>query len=141
MRSTVVQLRINVNDGAAFAPMNMEQLAAHYQLVELPLKAYSAAEGYRSNLKLHVTPKWGKHSLSTIKSVAVEGWLRNFKTAKGQPASPGTKTKIRNLMSALFSHAIRYSGHRRTQSLPSAPRPNGFAPQTFSLLRSSRHCC
>jgi hypothetical protein len=43
MRSTVVQLRINVNDGAAFAPMNMEQLAAHYQLVELPLSSCISA--------------------------------------------------------------------------------------------------
>ena len=62
----IVQLRINVNEGAAFAPINMEQLAAHYQLVELPLKAYSTAEGYRSYLSLHITPKWGKHSISEI---------------------------------------------------------------------------
>jgi integrase len=34
--------------------------------------------------------------------------LRNLKKINGQPASPGTKTKIRHLMSALFAHAIRY---------------------------------
>jgi len=104
----VMQIRVDVNEGAAFAPMTVEQLAAHYQLVELPLKAHSTAEGYKSYLALHVTPKWGKHSLSSIKSVEVESWLRNLKKISGQPASPGTKTKIRNLMSALFSHAIRY---------------------------------
>lgn len=74
----------------------------------LPLKAYSTSEGYRNYLTLHVLPKWGKHTLSAIKSVEVEGWLRNLKKVNGQPASPGTKTKIRNLMSALFAHAIRY---------------------------------
>src|ERR1039458_7205325 len=37
----VMQLRVNVNDGAAFAPMNMEQLVAHYKRLELPLKAHS----------------------------------------------------------------------------------------------------
>jgi integrase len=103
----VMRFRVEVNEGAAFAPMNMEQLAAHYQSVELPLKAHSTAEGYKSFLKLHVIPNWGKHALSAIKSVEVEAWLRNLKKINGQPASPATKAKIRNLMSALFSHAIR----------------------------------
>ncbi len=65
-------------------------------------------KGYKNYLTLHIVPKWGKHSLSAIKSVEVESWLRSFKKSNGQPASPGTKTKIRNLISALFSHAIRY---------------------------------
>jgi hypothetical protein len=104
----VAQLRVDVNDGAAFAPMNLEQLAAHYQRVELPQKAHSTAEGYKNYLTLHIVPKWGKHSLSAIKSVEVETWLRNLKKVNGKPASPGTKTKIRNLMSALFAHAIRH---------------------------------
>ncbi len=104
----VTQPRVNVNDGAAFAPMNLEQLVAHYRRVELPLKAHSTAEGYKNYLTLHIVPKWGNSSLSAIKSVEVESWLRSFKKLNGQPGSPGTKTKIRNLMSALFSHAIRY---------------------------------
>jgi hypothetical protein len=33
---------------------------------------------------------------------------RDLKKINGQPASPGTKTRIRNLMSALFADAIRY---------------------------------
>ena len=31
-----------------------------------------------------------------------------MKKVNGEPASPGTQTKIRNLFSALFTHAIRY---------------------------------
>jgi integrase len=136
----IVQLRINVNEGAAFAPINIEQLAAHYQLVELPLKAHSTAEGYRSYLNLHVTPTWGKHSLSAIKSVQIEGWLRNLKKIDGQPASPGTKTKIRNLMSALFSHAIRYEWAAINPITPvrtSAKRlrtPDILTPEEFQAL-------
>ena len=136
----VIQLRVDVNEGAAFAPMNLEQLAAHYQRVELPLKAYSTAEGYKSYLALHVVPKWGKHSLSAIKSVEVESWLRNFKKINGQPASPGTKTKIRNLMSALFSHAIRYgwaSTNPITAVRTSAKRvrtPDILSPEEFQAL-------
>ena len=104
----VAQLRVDVNDGASFAPMNLDQLVTHYKRVELPLKAHSTAEGYKNYLTLHIVPKWGKHSLSAIKSVEVETWLRNLKKVNGKPASPGTRTKICNLMSALFAHAIRY---------------------------------
>jgi integrase len=103
----VMQLRVEVNEGAAFAPIKVEQLVAHYQIAELPLKAHSTAEGYKSFLKVHVIPRWGKCALSAIKSVEVEGWLRDLKNTTGRPASPATKTKIRNLMSAVFSHAIR----------------------------------
>jgi integrase len=104
----IAQLRVDVNDGAAFAPMNLEQLVAHYLRIELPEKAYSTQEGYKSYLALHVLPKWGKHSLASIKSVAVEAWLRGLKKVDGQLASPATKAKIRNIMSALFAHAKRY---------------------------------
>ncbi len=109
----VAQLRVDINQGAEHAPMNVEQLAVHYQEIELPSKAYSTQEGYKNYLKLHVLPKWGQHSLSAVKAVKVEAWLRGLKTAKGKTASPGTKTKVRNLMSALFSHAIRYEWSSR----------------------------
>lgn len=104
----VSQLRIAVNEGAAFAPIDMEQLAAHYNNVELPSKAHLTRAGYTNFLSTHVLPKWGKHSLSAVKSVGVEAWLRRLKRIDGQPASPATNAKIRNLMSALFSHAIRH---------------------------------
>jgi integrase len=104
----VSQLRVAVNEGSSFAPMNLEQLAAHYKNVELPSKAHSTQDGYKNFLSTHILPKWGKHSLSAVKSVEVETWLRGLKRQDGQPASPATKAKIRNLMSALFSHAIRH---------------------------------
>jgi len=95
----VMQLRVDIKEGAAFAPMNLEQLASHYKRVELPLKAHSTAEVSKSFLKLYIIPRWGNHALSEIKSVEVEGWLRSLKRMDGKPASPATKTKIRNLMS------------------------------------------
>lgn len=136
----VTQLRVDVNDGAAFAPMNMEQLAAHYQRVELPSKAYSTQEGYKNYIEIHVLPQWGKHSLSAVKSVEVEAWLRALKTSKGKLASPGTRTKIRNLMSAMFSHAIRYEWAARnpiTAVRTSSKRlrtPDILAPEEFQAL-------
>ncbi len=136
----VAQFRVDVNEGAAFAPRNLEQLAAHYQRVELPSKAHSTAEGYKNYLTLHIVPKWGKHNLSAIKSVEVESWLRKLKKVNGQPTSPATQTKIRNLMSALFSHAIRYEWAARnpiTAVRTSAKRlrtPDILMPEEFQAL-------
>ncbi len=103
----VTQLRIDVNEGAAFAPMNIEQLAAHYKSNELPDKAYSTQESYTSSIDDHIVPHWGTMALSSIKGVDVETWLKKLKRLDGEPASPALKSKIRNVMSAIFSHAIR----------------------------------
>jgi integrase len=104
----LAQLRVDINEGAEFAPMNVEQLAAHFKHVELPLKAHSTNESYKNFLNLYIVPRWGNQTLASLKSVEVENWLRGLKKQDGGSASPATKTKIRNLMSALFSHAIRY---------------------------------
>lgn len=136
----VAQFRVDVNEGAAFAPMNLDQLAAHYQRIELPSKAHSTSVGYKSYLDLHIIPRWGKHSLSAIKAVEVELWLRHLKKADGKPAIPATQTKIRNLMSALFSHAVRYEWAARnpiTAVRTSAKRlctPDILTPQEFQRL-------
>lgn len=45
----------------------------------------------------------GNKYLHDIKAVAVEHWLRNL-----SELSNGSKCKIRNIMSGIFSHAIRY---------------------------------
>ncbi len=44
----------------------------------------------------------GDHNIDQVRSVAVEEWLDSVKRAKG------TKAKIRNIMSAIFHHAMRY---------------------------------
>lgn len=53
-------------------------------------------------LRKWILPIWGKQYLHAIKSVAIEEWLRSL------PLADGSKAKIRNIMSAVFSHAIRY---------------------------------
>ena len=44
----------------------------------------------------------GSFRLTGVRMVAVEDWLNSLSLA------PGTRSKIRNILSALFSHAIRY---------------------------------
>jgi integrase len=105
----VAQLRVNVNSGATFAPMNLEELVNHYKLNELPENhSFSTQYGYENLLNTQILPKWGTCRLAEIKSTKVENWLRDLKKIKdGKPASPSYRSKIRNLMSTLFSHAIR----------------------------------
>ena len=136
----VARLRADINDGAAFAPMNVEQLATHYQSVELPLKAHATKESYKNFLETQIIPRWGHVSLSSIKSVEVESWLCKLRRKDGQKVSPATGAKIRNVMSALFSHAIRYDWASRNPITPvrtSAKRlrtPDILSPEEFQAL-------
>jgi len=49
-----------------------------------------------------ILPRWRSYKLSEVKTVAVEEWLGSLSLAAG------TKAKLRNIMSTLFNHAIRY---------------------------------
>jgi len=65
-------------------------------------KAFSTRTAYTIYLRNWIVPAWGDRRLSDVRTVAVEEWLH------GLSLSNGSKAKIRNLMSALFNHAIRY---------------------------------
>lgn len=99
----VLSLRSNINSGVR-APETVNDLVAHYRKHELTTerKAYATVEAHESYLTLHILPKWGERKLSEVKTVAVEQWLESLSLA------PATKTKIRNIMSAVWSHGIRH---------------------------------
>jgi integrase len=96
-------LRANINSGVR-SPETVNELIAHYLKHELipERKAFSTVEVNGSFLKLYVASKWGTFRLSAIRTVAVEQWLHSL------PHSPATRTKIKAVFSAIFSHAIRY---------------------------------
>jgi hypothetical protein len=63
---------------------------------------------YKAFLARWVRPAWGSLNIRGVRTTAVEHWLRQLIRADGSPMAPPTKAKIRNLMSTLFNHAIRY---------------------------------
>jgi integrase len=63
---------------------------------------------YKAFLGRWVKPAWGSLNIRGVRTTAVEHWLRQLVRADGNPMAPSTKAKIRNLMSTLFNHAIRY---------------------------------
>ena len=103
-------LRIDANHEAPHTesgPRTVAELIAHYRLKELAgdnqgRKAFSTRAAYECYLNAWVLPRWGTYRIDQVKPVAVEAWLDGIKRANG------TKAKIRNLMSAVFQHAMRY---------------------------------
>jgi len=103
-------LRIDANQQtpqSESGPSTIAELVAHYRLKELAgdsngRKAFSTRDGYECYLDNWILPRWQDHKLNQVKPVAVEAWLDSIKRARG------TRAKIRNIMSAVFHHAMRY---------------------------------
>jgi integrase len=86
-------------------PRTIAELVEHYrekEMTEDSNKSFSTRTAYAVYLRNWIEPKWGTFALSDMRTVAVEDWLRTL------ALSNGSKAKIRNLMSALFNHAMRY---------------------------------
>jgi integrase len=94
-------LRANINRESR-SPRTVAELVTHYHKHELPTKTPYTAEVYAGYLKTWILPQWTENSLSDVKAVAVEAWLKTLTLA------PGTKAKLRNLMHAIFNHAMRW---------------------------------
>jgi integrase len=102
-------LRLNANrqadDGAP--PQTFRMLGEHYRLKEMPIdsqegKTRGTKLVYNSVLKYHLVPRWGSFPLRRIRTIEVEDWLRSLKLAAA------SKAKIRNVMSMVMRHAIRW---------------------------------
>jgi integrase len=92
---------------AALVQITMKELVDHFSEHEQVDKgeegrAYSTRDRCESVLNCWILPRWGKTAIDQVRTVAVEDWLRSIPRAKG------TRSKIRNTMSALYNHAIRW---------------------------------
>jgi integrase len=86
--------------------MTLGEAWGHFQANELRDpdvdRSPTTIQSYLDYFRSRIIPKWKNVALDDIKSVAVEKWLRSLDLA------PASKAKIRNHMSALFSHCIRH---------------------------------
>jgi integrase len=93
-------------------PILLGNLIDHYLHTRLlaPDTAYSEATKivYRQFLDLWIRPSWGTTNIRDIRTVDVESWLSRLRLNNGNAMASGTKAKIRNLLSVIFNHAIRY---------------------------------
>ena len=98
---------INANDiRVRNESITLNDLSMHYQQRELVARnlriSHSTKRIYGGYLKKWIEPRCGSYALSNIRSVEVELWLKNLNLA------PGSRCKIRNVMSLLFNHGRRY---------------------------------
>ena len=97
-------------------------------------KTYSTQYAYEVYLNNWILPRWKSYRISDVKAVDVEAWLKTI------PLARGSKAKIRNIMSALFSHAIRWEWTDKnpiTQVRQSAKRirtPDVLTPVEITAL-------
>jgi integrase len=118
-------LRANINmetPRAQIQAISFETLVEHYRLKEMEEssgKTFATCETYEGYLRKWILPRWKSYRLRDVKSVAVEEWLKTL------PLSNGSRAKIRNIMHAIFNHAIRwewYSQNPITRVRQSAKR-------------------
>jgi integrase len=116
-----LRLEINVQTPRQqLQEISIETLVEHYRQHEMPdifykkkelpeavaedenRKSYATQDTYEGYLKKWILPRWKSYRLPDVKAVQVEQWLKSI------PLAPGSKAKIRNIMSALYSHALRW---------------------------------
>jgi len=97
-------LRLTINDETRrkCLPRTVNELWQHYLSEEWPLKEITTQDTYSANVRTWILPRYGSKRLEEIHTPEVEKWLREVNRANG------TKAKIRNVFSALYSHAVRW---------------------------------
>lgn len=125
VKREVENLRAAINAASdRIGKITIQELWGHFQKEELYRLRDGEPEGgethrspttidcYLDNFRLHIIPKWGDTYVNELKTVAVEKWLGGLKFLHHQrgevPMAPGTKAKLRNQLSCLYSHAIRH---------------------------------
>lgn len=102
-----MQLEINKEAPAGiYKPLSIGQLVIHYRETELsdtnPHKTAGTKSVYGTHFDTHILPKWQGYRLQDVRAVSVESWLGQL------PLAPATRSKTRNILSALYEHAMRY---------------------------------
>jgi integrase len=103
--------------------MTVEGAWGHFQANELEDpgsdRSPTTIATYRDYFKQYIIPHWRDVAVDDVKAVAVEKWLRSL------PYADATKAKIRNHLSALFSHLIRWELHSRLNPIASVRQGSG----------------
>ncbi len=97
----------------------------------------STQDAYLVYGKNWILPRWGDFFLEEIKTIEVERWLR------ATAVTDGTKAKIKCVMSAVFSHAVRWEfcGHNPISSGIPVRSGGKRGPSTGVRVSAKRQKC
>ena len=107
-QKAVAALRADINaenPRTSLTPISVQTLIEHYREKELGTncsKTRKTQVTYEGYFNKWILPRWGSYRVTEVKAVAVQQWLRSLKYANG------SKAKARNIMSAVFNHAVRW---------------------------------
>ncbi|MGB8918950.1 MAG: site-specific integrase [Candidatus Sulfotelmatobacter sp.] len=107
-QKAVAALRADINaenPRTSLTPISVQTLIEHYREKELGAncsKTRKTQVTYEGYFNKWILPRWGSYRVTEVKAVAVEQWLRSLSYANG------SKAKARNIMSAVFNHAVRW---------------------------------
>jgi integrase len=86
--------------------LTVAELCDHFEQRELSeqnaWRSYATKRIYKAYLNRWIRPHWQRYTLTEVRTMQVESWLRSLPLARSSCA------KIRNLLSVLFNHACRY---------------------------------
>src|SRR5579864_305660 len=101
----VDQLRCRLNESkqaSSLKPMTFGELINHYLDHELPRLSKSARIGNKSYIKNWIEPAWYGRLADSMKTMQIQEWLDKVERPDG------TKLKIKNVLSTIFSHGVRW---------------------------------
>jgi len=82
--------------------MTFGELVNHYLNHELPNKSKSTCKTNKLYIKNWINPAWNGCTANEMKTMELESWLHSIERPDG------TKLKIKGIMSAIFSHGVRW---------------------------------
>jgi integrase len=99
------RLRCRLNEqkqSLSLKSLRFGELINHYLDHELPRLSKSARKGNQSYIKNWIEPNWHGHLAGGMKTMQIQEWLDKVERPDG------TKLKIKNVLSAIFSHGVRW---------------------------------
>jgi len=98
-----LRCRLNENkQSLSLVAMTFGELVNHYLNHELPRLSKSARKANRSYIKNWIEAYWHGHLACNMKTMQIQEWLDRIQRPDG------TKLKIKNVLSAIFSHGVRW---------------------------------
>lgn len=135
----VEHLRMKINSDnpqQQFHSVTVGALIDRYLAEEISARVREdTASTYRGILKNWIRPRWGNEFLQSVRTLAVENWLKGIKR------SANTRAHIRNLMHLLFNCAIRWELIEKNpvqlvrQSTRRTRVPRVLTPEEFRKLQ------
>jgi integrase len=94
--------RCQLNENKQYLSLTFGELINHYLNHELSRLSKSTRNAYKQYIKNWIETDWHGHLAGGMKTMQIQEWLDKIQRPDG------TKLKIKNVMSTIFSHGVRW---------------------------------